>query len=592
MDSRNRLLLIAAVVGLALAAPYLVPLGAEPDAGAPDARPEPEPSAAAPQAPPETAQRTLTGDQEQARKSGERLLRLETDDLEATVTTRNAGLAALRLKSTHFRGEGGKPLDLVTTEREEFLPLGLELSGWPSDPLAQLEVVSSKPDELVLALEDSGVRVTRKLHPGKGPYQLWVTTYVQNLGDSPRSVRLRLSTHRYISRDDEGSNIPLLPVRTSQTGHGLSHHGGELERADRTALLAPHRFTGSIAFCAVENLYFLEAVAPEGEDKVEACHLVASDRGRDAEGQPLGSLLSATLEYAPIELPPRSAHTFRALSYLGPKRPDALAAGGHSLKEAIETGWFTSLAEGLTWLLRYLFDHVGNWGIAIILLTFVVKLVLLPLTMRQMHSMARMKELKPEIDHINAMYGDDREKKGAAIMELYRKRGVNPMAGCFPVLVQLPIWFSLYASLSSNVELFHAPFALWWTDLSSPDRFFALPLALGVLMFVQQKMTPAAGMDPVQAKMMLYMMPSMMTAFMLFLPAGLCLYMFTNSALSILQQRVIEAHIAKKPPSGPGASAAQAPSSPSQSTATAPPPSSSTSELRSKSNRPKRAQRR
>jgi YidC/Oxa1 family membrane protein insertase len=160
-----------------------------------------------------------------------------------------------------------------------------------------------------------------------------------------------------------------------------------------------------------------------------------------------------------------------------------------------------------------------------------------------MQSMARMKELKPELDRINEMYKDDREKKGAAIMELYRKRGVNPMAGCFPVLLQMPIWFSLYASLSSNVELFRAPFALWWTDLSSPDAFFILPLALGVLMFVQQKISPATGVDPVQQKMMLYMMPAMITSFMLFLPSGLCLYMLTNSALSIGQQRLIEARL-------------------------------------------------
>ena len=126
--------------------------------------------------------------------------------------------------------------------------------------------------------------------------------------------------------------------------------------------------------------------------------------------------------------------------------------------------------------MRKIHDVVGNWGFAIILLTLFVKAVLFPLTARQMQSMARMKELKPELDRINELYGDDREKKGAAIMELYRKRGVNPMSGCFPVLVQLPIWFSLYASLSSNVELFRAPFVLWWSDLSAPDPLFFLPL--------------------------------------------------------------------------------------------------------------------
>jgi YidC/Oxa1 family membrane protein insertase len=175
-----------------------------------------------------------------------------------------------------------------------------------------------------------------------------------------------------------------------------------------------------------------------------------------------------------------------------------------------------------------------------------VKLVLYPLTHKQMESMARMKELKPEMDRINELYADDREKKSAAIMEMYRKKGVNPAAGCFPVLLQFPIWLSLYASLSSNIRLLHAPFALWWRDLSSPDPYFVLPLALGALMFVQQKMTPPAGGDPLQAKMMLYVMPAMITSFMLFLPAGLCLYMFTNSALSIVQQRVIEARLKQK----------------------------------------------
>jgi YidC/Oxa1 family membrane protein insertase len=254
--------------------------------------------------------------------------------------------------------------------------------------------------------------------------------------------------------------------------------------------------------------------------------------------------LSAALNYQELVLQPGEQTIFRTLAYLGPKTPDELSAAGHALKLAIETGWFTALAEGLTWLLRAIHDIVGNWGIAIILLTLVVKLVLYPLTAKQMQSMARMKELKPEMDRVNELYGDDREKKGAAMMELYRKEGVNPMAGCFPMLLQLPIWFSLYQSLASNVELFRAPFALW-NDLSAPDPFFALPLALGVLMFMQQKLMPATGTDPLQQKMMLYMMPTMITSFMLFLPAGLCLYMFTNSALSIGQQKVIEARLAK-----------------------------------------------
>jgi YidC/Oxa1 family membrane protein insertase len=338
-------------------------------------------------------------------------------------------------------------------------------------------------------------------------------------------------------------------VRSSHTSHAVCRHDDTLERKDRKALgNAKLDFPAPIVFSGVENVYFLSAVAPDG-DGVERCSVEQVDRGRDKKGDPLGSLFSAHLVHKAIDLAPGGSKTYRTLAYLGPKSPNELAAAGHSLKSTIESGWFSSLAEGLTWLLRKIHDVVGNWGFAIILLTLFVKAVLFPLTARQMQSMARMKELKPEIDRINELYSDDREKKGAAIMELYRKRGVNPMSGCFPVLVQLPIWFSLYASLSSNVELFRAPFVLWWSDLSAPDPLFFLPLGLGVLMFVQQKMSPATGMDPVQQKMMLYMMPAMITSFMLFLPAGLCLYMLTNSALSIGQQRLIEAQIRSKAPS-------------------------------------------
>jgi YidC/Oxa1 family membrane protein insertase len=400
------------------------------------------------------------------------------------------------------------------------------------------------------------VRVVRKLEAGESPYQLWVTTRLRNTGDTPRKLTPRIATHHYVTRESESGGIPLLPVRSPNLSNGLCHHGEDMEREDRTSLLEPVSFGGPVAFAGVENVYFLNAVAPAlGE--VAGCTLWASDRGRDEDGEPLGTLISAQVQFAEIELAPGEQKVIRTLAYLGPKTPEELAAAGHSLKQAIQTGWFSGLAEGLTWLLRVIHDQVGNWGLAIILLTLIVKLLLYPLTAKQMQSMARMKELKPEMDRINELYADDREKKGAAIMELYRDKGVNPMAGCFPVLLQLPIWFSLYTSLSTNVELFRAPFALWWGDLSAPDPYFSLPLALGALMFVQQKMSPATGGDPLQQKMMMYMMPGMITSFMLFLPAGLCLYMFTNSALSITQQRVIEARLAKQGPQLKGGQAGQ-----------------------------------
>jgi YidC/Oxa1 family membrane protein insertase len=165
----------------------------------------------------------------------------------------------------------------------------------------------------------------------------------------------------------------------------------------------------------------------------------------------------------------------------------------------------------------------------------------------QFKNMAKQRALKPEIDKINELYKDDREKKGAAMMELWRKHKVNPLGGCLPVLLQMPIFFALYQTLSTSIELYHAPFVLWWTDLSSPDPFYVLPITLGALMFIQQKLTPVQ-MDATQAKVMLYAMPLMMTFFMLLLPTGLCLYMVTSSAVGITQQRYMYWKMDQGPP--------------------------------------------
>ncbi|HKU42011.1 MAG TPA: membrane protein insertase YidC, partial [Polyangiales bacterium] len=449
------------------------------------------------------------------------------------------------LKDAQFRYEG-KPKDVVTTDKPRFYPLAPRVEGTNLDSATwQLEQVS--PREVRLHTEQDGLAITRKVEAGTGPYQVWITTTLRNTGTQPRKLRVVETTHHYVERHAESGGVPLLPARSAAISRGLCHHNGSLEHADRSKLLEAHEYKGNVQWTGVDDAYFLNAIVATGKP-AESCRLWTSDRGRDSSGDPTGALFETNLRQPEVTLAPGAQETQRVLAYLGPKTPEALGKAGYSLHDAIESGWFTSLAHGLTALLSFIHSVVPNWGIAIILLTFLVKLVLYPLTHKQMASMARMKELKPEMDRINEQYADDREKKGAAIMELYRKKGVNPMAGCFPVLLQLPIWFSLYASLSSNIRLLHAPFALWWRDLSSPDPYFVLPLALGILMFVQQKMTPPAGADPLQAKMMLYVMPVMITSFMLFLPAGLCLYMFTNSALSIVQQRYIESRLKQTVP--------------------------------------------
>ncbi|MEZ4339198.1 MAG: membrane protein insertase YidC [Sandaracinaceae bacterium] len=211
----------------------------------------------------------------------------------------------------------------------------------------------------------------------------------------------------------------------------------------------------------------------------------------------------------------------------------------------IDLGFFALIANQLARLLGFIQGFVPNWGLAIILLTLLVRLTLFPLTNLSFASMAKMRRLKPEMERINELYKDDAEKKGAATMELYRKEKINPLAGCLPSLVQLPVWWALYTSLSTNIELYHIPFFGWLVDLSAPDPYYVLPLLLGALMHVQQRLSPTS-MDPTQAKMMMYFMPIMITVFMLFLPSGLCLYMLTNSALGIGQMRLNEYRLQKE----------------------------------------------
>jgi YidC/Oxa1 family membrane protein insertase len=182
---------------------------------------------------------------------------------------------------------------------------------------------------------------------------------------------------------------------------------------------------------------------------------------------------------------------------------------------------------------------VPNWGLAIIVLTVTARMLLFPLSLPSIRNMVRMRELKPEMDALNQKHKDDPQAKGLAQMELWRKHKVNPLKGCLPQLASMPVWFALYTTLQTAVELYNIPF-LWFPDLSERDPYFVLPLVIGGTFFLQQKLMPMQGGDPAQQKMMMYFMPGMFTVFMLFLPSGLGVYMFTNSLLAIGQQQAVE----------------------------------------------------
>jgi len=538
-DSQKRSLLVVAAITAAALLSWMFLAPPEPPANT--TRPPAAGSGA--RNTPATSPAALGDAQRRARSAAQRTAIIETPDFRATFSNLNTGLVGFTLKGERFTmpvegSERRAPIEIVTTDKEQYFPLRVELGGVPvpADAVWQLEQLS--PTAVRFTWEGGGFRVARKIEAGSGPYQLWSTVRVTNTSAAARPVRVNVWAHHYVKRADEGGGF--LGGRSPAISQGVCRGPEGTKRFERKDLLAGYTLE-RVGFAGTENTYFATLLAPD-RGQADFCTLKGSDRF--AAGEEHGTLLEARLAHPRVSIAPGASATVRTLAYVGPKDAALLAQAGHGLTDAVDLGFFSIIARAMVQLLGFIHGFVGNWGLAIILMTVCVKLVLFPLTLSQLRSMAKMRQLKPELDKLNDLYGDDREKKGAATMELYRRHGVNPVAGCLPSLAQLPVWWALYTSLSTNLALFHMPFALWLTDLTSPDPYFLMPLALGVLMWVQQRMTPTT-MDPAQAKIMQWMMPIMITAFMLFLPQGLTLYMFTNSALGIAQQRYIEYRLAK-----------------------------------------------
>ena len=233
--------------------------------------------------------------------------------------------------------------------------------------------------------------------------------------------------------------------------------------------------------------------------------------------------------------------------YDGPKEIDRLNQAGHNLSDAVDYGWFSVLAKPLLVLLKWIYRYVHNYGLAIIIITIMIKIVFWPLTHKSYTSMQKMKKIQPKIAQLREKYKDDREKLNQELMAVYKTYKVNPAGGCLPMVLQIPVFFALYRMLNAAVDLRHQPFMLWIHDLTAPDRLYipgvdlpylggipVLTLLMGITMFLQQKMTPSSG-DPRQEKIML-MMPVMFTVFFINFPAGLVLYWLVNNVLSIAQQ--------------------------------------------------------
>lgn len=220
--------------------------------------------------------------------------------------------------------------------------------------------------------------------------------------------------------------------------------------------------------------------------------------------------------------------------YIGPQEQEALKKLAPGLEYTVDYGWLRMLAEPIFWVLEKIHDYVHNWGVAIIILTIMIKLIFYPLSAASYRSMGKMKVLAPKLQRLKERYGDDRQKLHQAMMDMYKTEKVNPLGGCLPILVQIPVFIALYWVLLQSVELRQAPFMLWIDDLSAKDPFYVLPVLMGITMFLQTMLNPTPP-DPMQAKLM-KIMPVAFSIFFFFFPAGLVLYWLVNNILSIAQQ--------------------------------------------------------
>ena len=284
-------------------------------------------------------------------------------------------------------------------------------------------------------------------------------------------------------------------------------------------------YGSDVSWTSFQTKYFLSVVVPGAG---------SSER---IEIRRKGDAVENLIETPVITLQPGERKNLDYLVFIGPKDAEQLKAAGHNLDKVVHFGFFNILSQPLFLVLTFFYGYFKNYGVAIILLTVLIKIIFWPLTHKSYSSMKAMQKLQPEMQKLREKHGSDKERLNKEMMTLYKTHRVNPLGGCLPMLVQIPVFFALYRVLLDSIALRHAPFAFWITDLSAKDPYYITPLLMGASMFVQQKMTPTTA-DPMQAKIFM-MMPIIFTFMFLNFPSGLVIYWLVNNLLTIVQQYFI-----------------------------------------------------
>jgi YidC/Oxa1 family membrane protein insertase len=477
----------------------------------------------------------------------EKRIFVETPLYKAVFTSKGAGIESFKLKKYHVAADPASPLvelSRLGQNQESLIRAVFDHQGAKAQGSIVYETNTdsltldpgSSPRELIFTgVTPNGVTLqqTYRIHADRYPIDLSLA--VSNQSDKPLEGNFKLLI----------KNVPPKEASSYYSFVGTSLlFNDKLEEIDPDDMEKEKNLSGKIGWISYQDDYFMSAAVPENPTSSSFSGLYL----------PSG-MLEATYVGPFVPLAPLTNLSAQFTLYLGPKDLSVLKELGKNLDLAINFGWTDIIAKPLLYALRFFNGFVNNYGVAIILLTVLIKILFWPLTHKSYKSMKEMQKIQPLMAKIREKHKGNREQMNKEMMALYKTYKVNPMGGCLPMVIQIPVFFALFKILGSGIELRHAPFVLWITDLSSPDRLFSFPfeiplmtpphgipvltLLMGASMYIQQKMTPTPG-DPTQAKIMM-LLPIIFTFMFINFPSGLVLYWLVNNILSIGQQyRIIK----------------------------------------------------
>jgi YidC/Oxa1 family membrane protein insertase len=364
-------------------------------------------------------------------------------------------------------------------------------------------------------------KVTKVYTFTRGSYVVDVAYEVTNLSGQPIAPQ----AYTQLVRDNKAPKGDSTFLQT-YTGMAMFTEANKYQKQDFKDIEKKKEIptkTADNGWIGIIQHYFATAWIPEGKAPREFYTRAEAN-----------NLFSAGMLTQVGTIAPNATGTFKAKLYAGPTDQDVMKTIAPGLDLTVDYGWLTILAQPMFWLLKFLHGMTNNWGWAIVLLTVVIKAAFFPLSAASYKSMARMKKVTPRLMEIRERYGSDRMKMNQAMMELYKTEKINPLGGCLPIVIQIPVFIALYWVLLASVEIRHQPWVLWIQDLTATDPYYVLPVIMAVSMFIQTKMNPTPP-DPIQAKVMMFM-PIVFSVFFFFFPAGLVLYWVVNNILSIAQQ--------------------------------------------------------